>query len=149
MRNLFAVVLFLVAFAFAAETVPAGNAPAGDAPVVPEVSVEQVPVDVMQEELALRDSVMQVRDSLCAVEKDSMRKALVVEDAKCGNWEQSYQTMKENNEVCAKALGVAIDVNEKNKAKADEERKKAATMGTSSFLGGLAVGLLVMWLIMK
>ena len=149
MRNLFAVVLFLVAFAFAAETVPAGNAPAGDAPVVPEVSVEQVPVDVMQEELALRDSVMQVRDSLCAVEKDSLRKALVVEDAKCGNWEQSYQTMKENNEVCAKALGVAIDVNEKNKAKADEERKKAATMGTSSFLGGLAVGLLVMWLIMK
>lgn len=149
MRNLFAVVLFLVAFAFAAETVPAGNAPAGDAPVVPEASVEQVPVDVMQEELALRDSVMQVRDSLCAVEKDSLRKALVVEDAKCGNWEQSYQTMKENNEVCAKALGVAIDVNEKNKAKADEERKKAATMGTSSFLGGLAVGLLVMWLIMK
>lgn len=149
MRNLFAVVLFLVAFTFAAETVPAGNAPAGDAPVVPEASVEQVPVDVMQEELALRDSVMQVRDSLCAVEKDSLRKALVVEDAKCGNWEQSYQTMKENNEVCAKALGVAIDVNEKNKAKADEERKKAATMGTSSFLGGLAVGLLVMWLIMK
>lgn len=149
MRNLFAVVLFLVAFAFAAETVPAGNAPAGDAPVVPEASVEQVPVDVMQEELALRDSVMQVRDSLCAVEKDSLRKALVVEDAKCGNWEQSYQTMKENNEVCAKALSVAIDVNEKNKAKADEERKKAATMGTSSFLGGLAVGLLVMWLIMK
>ena len=149
MRNLFAVVLFLVAFTFAAETVPAGNAPAGDAPVVPEASVEQVPVDVMQEELALRDSVMQVRDSLCAVEKDSLRKALVVEDAKCGNWEQSYQTMKENNEVCAKALGVAIDVNEKNKAKADEERKKAATMGTSSFLGGLAVGLLVMWLIMR
>lgn len=149
MRNLFAVVLFLVAFAFAAETVPAGNAPAGDAPVVPEASVEQVPVDVMQEELALRDSVMQVRDSLCAVEKDSLRKALVVEDAKCGNWEQSYQTMKQNNEVCAQALSVAIDVNEKNKAKADEERKKAATMGTSSFLGGLAVGLLVMWLIMK
>ncbi len=97
----------------------------------------------------MRDSVMQVRDSLCAVEKDSLRKALVVEDAKYGNWEQSYQTMKQNNEVCAQALSVAIDVNEKNKAKADDERKKAATMGTSSFFGGLAVGLLVMWLIMR
>ena len=149
MKKILAVLLFLVAFTFAAETALADNEPAGGAPVASEASVEQVPVDVMQEELAMRDSVMQVRDSLCAVEKDSLRKALVVEDAKCGNWEQSYQTMKQNNEVCAQALSVAIDVNEKNKAKADDERKKAATMGTSSFFGGLAVGLLVMWLIMR
>ena len=149
MKKFLAVVLCVVALAFAAETAPAGNAPAGEAPAVSDAPAEQVPVDVMQEELAVRDSVMQVRDSLCAVEKDSLRKALVVEDAKCANWEQSYQTMKQNNEVCAKALSVSIDVNEKNKQKADDERKKAATMGTSSFLGGLAVGLLVMWLIMK
>lgn len=122
---------------------------ANTAPVATETPAEQVPVDVMQEELAMRDSVMQVRDSLCAVEKDSLRKAVVVEEAKCANWEQSYQTMKQNNEVCAQALGVAIDVNEKNKDKADDERKKAATMTSTSFMGGLAIGLLVMWLIMK
>lgn len=122
---------------------------ANSAPVATEAPAEQVPVDVMQEELAMRDSVMQVRDSLCAVEKDSLRKAVVVEEAKCANWEQSYQTMKQNNEVCAQALGVAIDVNEKNKDKADDERKKAATMTSTSFMGGLAIGLLVMWLIMK
>ena len=103
----------------------------------------------MQEELALRDSVMQVRDSLCVVEKDSLRKAVVVEEAKCANWEQSYQTMKQDNEVCAKALGVAIEVNEKSKDKVDDEKKKAAAMSSTSFFGGLAIGLLVMWLIMK
>ena len=98
---------------------------------------------------AMRDSVMQVRDSLCMVEKDSLRKAVVVEEAKCANWEQSYQTVKKDNEVCAQALGVAIEVNEKNKNAADEERKKAAMTTGSSFLGGLGIGLLIMWLIMK
>ena len=149
MKKILAVLLFLVAFTFAAETAPADNVPAGGAPVASEASVEQVPVDVMQEELAMRDSVMQVRDSLCAVEKDSLRKALVVEDAKCGNWEQSYQTMKQNNEVCAQALGIALEVNEKTKDKAEEERKKMTMMGGSSFLGGIGIGLLIMWLIMK
>ena len=144
----FLVVLFCVAtFAFAAGAAPA-DAPAGNAPAA-EASAEQVPVDVMQEELAMRDSVMQVRDSLCAVEKDSLRKAVVVEEAKCANWEQSYQTMKKNNEVCAQALGVALDVNEKSKEKVDDEKRKAATMSGSSFLGGLGIGLLVMWLIMR
>lgn len=142
MKKILAVVFCVAALAFAATPEPA---PAAATPA----SSEQVPVDVMQEELAMRDSVMQVRDSLCAVEKDSLRKAIVVEDAKCANWEQSYQTMKQNNEVCAQALGVAIDVNEKNKEKVDEEKRKAATMSSTSFMGGLAVGLLVMWLIMK
>ena len=142
MKKILAVVFCVAALVFAVtpEPAPAAATPAPS---------EQVPVDVMQEELAMRDSVMQVRDSLCAVEKDSLRKAIVVEDAKCANWEQSYQTMKQNNEVCAQALGVAIDVNEKNKEKVDEEKRKAATMSSTSFMGGLAVGLLVMWLIMK
>lgn len=141
-------VLFLVAMALAAQPTqetlpPSGSASAESSPA------EMVPVDVMREELALRDSVMQVRDSLCVVEKDSLRKAMVVEEAKCANWEQSYQTMKQNNEVCAKALGIALEVNEKTKNKADDEKKKAAAMSSTSFFGGLGIGLLVMWLIMK
>lgn len=146
MKNLLALVFCLAAILFAAEPVTAPQTPAK---TEVEASVEQVPVDVMQEELAMRDSVMQVRDSLCAVEKDSLRKAIVVEEAKCANWEQSYQTMKQNNEVCAQALGVALDVNEKGKEKVDDEKRKAATMTGTSFLGGLGVGLLVMWLIMR
>ncbi len=146
--KVFVFVLFLVAMALAAQPAqetlpPSGSATAESSPA------ETVPVDVMQEELALRDSVMQVRDSLCVVEKDSLRKAVVVEEAKCANWEQSYQTMKQDNEVCAKALGVAIEVNEKSKDKVDDEKKKAAAMSSTSFFGGLAIGLLVMWLIMK
>ena len=158
-----AVLLFAVAFAFAAPS-NAGNAqssaantqvantqaapaqPAGESPVA-EAPAEMVPVDVMQEELALRDSVMQIRDSLCAVEKDSLRKSVVVEEAKCANWEQSYQVMKQNNEVCAKALGIAIEASEKDKDRADEERRKAAVMSSSSFMGGLLVGALLFWLI--
>ena len=101
----------------------------------------------MQEELAIRDSVMQLRDSLCIVEKDSLRKSVVVEEAKCANWEQSYQVMKQNNEVCAKALGIAIEASEKDKDRADEERRKAAVMSSSSFMGGLLVGALLFWLI--
>lgn len=157
----FAVLLFAVALAFAAPS-NAGNAPsnagntqvansqavpaqpAGESPAAP---AEMVPVDVMQEELSLRDSVMQVRDSLCMVEKDSLRKTVVVEEAKCANWEQSYQTMKQNNEVCAKALGIAIEASEKDKDRADEERRKAAVMSSSSFMGGLLVGALLFWLI--
>ena len=33
--------------------------------------------------------------------------------------------------------------------KVDDEKRKAATMTGTSFLGGLGVGLLVMWLIMR
>ena len=125
----------------AAPAQPAGESPATEAPA------EMVPVDVMQEELAIRDSVMQLRDSLCTVEKDSLRKSVVVEEAKCANWEQSYQVMKQNNEVCAKALGIAIEASEKDKDRADEERRKAAVMSSSSFMGGLLVGALLFWLI--
>ena len=138
MKKFFALVISVAAIAFAAET---ASVPAPTDPTV-DTSVEQVPVDVMQEELSLRDS-------LCMVEKDSLRKAVVVEEAKSANWEKSYQTMKADNEVCAKALGVALGVNEKSKENADEEKKKAAMMGGTSFLSGLGIGLLIMWLIMK
>ena len=157
-----AVLLFAVAFAFAAPSnagnaqPSAANTQVANTQTAPAQSAgessaaapaEMVPVDVMQEELALRDSVMQVRDSLCTVEKDSLRKSVVVEEAKCANWEQSYQVMKQNNEVCAKALGIAIEASEKDKDRADEERRKAAVMSSSSFMGGLLVGALLFWLI--
>ena len=135
-----AAILFFAAFAFAADA---------DSVAVSGAPVEQVSAAEFREELALRDSVMQLRDSLCAVEKDSLRKSVVVEEAKCANWEQSYQVMKQNNEVCAKALSIAIEASEKDKDRADEERRKAAVMSSSSFMGGLLIGALLFWLIFE
>lgn len=68
-------------------------------------------------EIAHRDSLMAVADSSCSVEKDSLRAALNSEQAKTKNWEQSYETMKKNNETCARALSVSIEANEKSKEK--------------------------------
>ena len=63
-------------------------------------------------EIAVRDSVMAIRDSACTVEKQSLRSDLEVEKAKCENWEQSYNTLKKNNETCAKALSVAMQASQ-------------------------------------
>lgn len=68
-------------------------------------------------EIAHRDSLMAVADSSCSVEKDSLRATLNSELAKTKNWEQSYETMKKNNETCARALSVSIEANEKSKEK--------------------------------
>ena len=136
MKRIFSFLLLLVALAFAQE--PSGEHVPADSGVA---------ASVVREELALRDSVMQAHDSLCTVEKDSLRTAIVVEQAKCANWEQSYQTVKKDNEVCAQALGVAIEANQRDKDSAAEERKKAAVMSSSSFFGGLLVGGLLFWLI--
>lgn len=139
MIRLAALALFLSAsVVFAAEEAPDTLAAAG-----------QGPVDVMQQELALRDSVMQAQGNACAMEKDSLRAAIDVEKAKSENWEKSYNTLKKDNEVCAQALGISIGVNEQKNEKAKEDRQQAAMMSGSSFLGGVGIGLLIMWLIMK
>lgn len=106
-------------------------------------------------ELAVRDSVMAVRDSACTVEKQSLRSDLEVEKAKCENWEQSYNTLKKNNETCAKALSVAMQASqeqaEKQKAKdakAKEDEKNSMMMQSASMLGSFGLGMLIMWLIL-
>ena len=105
-------------------------------------------------ELAVRDSVMAVRDSACTVEKQSLRSELEIEKAKCENWEQSYNTLKKNNETCAKALSVAIEASqeqtEKQKAKenSEKEQKDSDRMMTgASMAASFGLGMLIMWLI--
>jgi hypothetical protein len=106
-------------------------------------------------EIAVRDSVMAIRDSACTVEKQSLRSDLEVEKAKCENWEQSYNTLKKNNETCAKALSVAMQASqeqaEKQKAKdakAKEDEKNSMMMQSASMLGSFGLGMLIMWLIL-
>ncbi len=107
-------------------------------------------------EIAVRDSVMALHDSACTVEKKSLRTDLDVERAKCENWEQSYNTLKKNNETCAKALSVAMEASqnqsekyEKQKKEIEEQRASDRTMTSVSMLGSFGIGMLIMWLIMK
>lgn len=91
-------------------------------------------------ELAIRDSVM----TACNVESDSLRNLIESEQAKSANWEQSYNTIKQDNSVCQQALRVAIDAaSDKN----GSVKKEAAMMTGTSFLGGIAIGMLLFWLI--
>jgi hypothetical protein len=118
------------------------------------VSVSESPrVDpvekALEQEILLRDSLMQVQGEACTAEKDSLRAVIETEKAKSENWEKSYNTVKGSNETCAQALSVSLGVNEKKKEDVEKERQSAAMMTSTSFLGGIGIGLLIMWLIMK
>ena len=103
----------------------------------------------LQQEIAVRDSVMQVQGDACTLEKDSLRSVIETEKAKSENWEKSYNTVKKDNETCAQMLSTSIGVNENKKEKEENDRRAAAMATSSSFLGGVGIGLLIMWLIMK
>ncbi|WP_139261116.1 hypothetical protein [Fibrobacter sp. UWOV1] len=103
----------------------------------------------LKQELAVRDSVMQVQGDACTLEKDSLRSVIESEKAKSENWEKSYNTVKKDNETCAQMLVTSIGMNEKKQEKEQEDRRSAAMAASSSFLGGVGIGLLIMWLIMK
>lgn len=106
-------------------------------------------VKELKEEVSVRDSVMELERNACKLEKDSLRKEIDTEKAKSGNWESSYNTLKKDNERCAQVLGVSLGVNEKKKERSEKDRKEAAMMTTGSFIGGIGLGVLIMWLIMK
>ena len=103
--------------------------------------------DELKTEIALRDSLMAEQGNACKVEKDSLRRTIETEQAKSSNWEKSYETLKQENDVCTKALGVSIDISEKNKEKAENEKKNASMMASTSLIGGIALGMLLFWLI--
>ena len=134
--------IFFVSFALCASLAMAEEA-------VPEAQQAPSAEAELQQELAVRDSVMQQQGDACNLEKDSLRAAIEVEKAKSDNWEKSYNTIKKDNETCAQMLSTSIGVNEKKKEKEDQDRRSAAMATSSSFLGGFGVGMLVMWLIMK
>ena len=134
--------IFFVSFALCASFAMAEEA-------VPEAQQAPSAQAELQQEIAVRDSVMQQQGDACNLEKDSLRAAIEVEKAKSDNWEKSYNTIKKDNETCAQMLSTSIGVNEKKKEKEDQDRRSAAMATSSSFLGGFGVGMLVMWLIMK
>ena len=103
----------------------------------------------LKQEIAVRDSVMQVQNDACTIEKDSLRAVIETEKAKSENWEKSYNTVKKNNETCAQMLSTSIGVNESKKEKEQEDQRSAAMAASSSFLGGIGIVLLIMWLIMR
>lgn len=150
--SMFAVVVLSATFLFAEETsvAPVAETPVAETAVqIAEANqnAEQNQGEVLKQEIAVRDSVMALRDSSCSAEKDSLKKSLEVEQAKSANWEKSYNEIKQNNEVCAQALSVSIGVNEKKKEKEEMDRQQAAMMTSSSFIGGVGLGMLLFWLI--
>ena len=56
-----------------------------------------VPAAEVAAELSVRDSVMAARENACKAETDSLRTAIESEHAKSANWEQSYNTVKQDN----------------------------------------------------
>lgn len=131
----------LIVLAFAGAANAAGKALESDAEKAELVA-----------ELAVRDSVMAIHDSVCIVEKKALRSDLEIERAKCENWEQSYNTLKKNNETCAKALSVAVQASqeqaEKQKAKEKEKEKSDVVMQSASMAASFGLGMLIMWLIL-
>ena len=138
-KRILGILLIVVMAVFAEE-------PATAQPVVnSSASVETE----LKQELAVRDSVMQVQGDACTMEKDSLRAVIETEKAKSDNWEKSYNVVKKDNETCAQMLNTSLGVNENKKEKEEQERRSAAMAASSSFLGGISLGLLIMWLIMK
>lgn len=135
----------LIVLAFAGAANAAGNAAVSDAGRDAEKAE-------LVAELAVRDSVMAIHDSVCIVEKKALRSDLEIERAKCENWEQSYNTLKKNNETCAKALSVAVQASqeqaEKQKVKEKEKEKSDVVMQSASMAASFGLGMLIMWLIL-
>lgn len=98
------------------------------------------------EEISIRDSVMALHDSSCAAEKDSLRFAMKMESSMCESWKQSYETMRKDNESCAQALRTAKEENENKVNEAEKSNSSSVIVPTSTFLGGLGIGMLLFWL---
>lgn len=141
MNRIFKIVMVLLSLSLSVAFADEAAAPVADSATTVATELKQ--------EIALRDSVMQVQGNACSVEKDSLRAVIETEKAKSDNWEKSYNTVKKDNETCAQMLVTSIGVNEKKQEKEQEDRRAAAMATSSSFLGGVGIGLLIMWLIMK
>lgn len=141
MNRIFQIVMVLLSLSLSVAFADEAAAPVADSATTVATELKQ--------EIALRDSVMQVQGNACSVEKDSLRAVIETEKAKSDNWEKSYNTVKKDNETCAQMLVTSIGVNEKKQEKEQEDRRAAAMATSSSFLGGVGIGLLIMWLIMK
>lgn len=136
-KKFFSLIAFLAVFVFAAETSPAGMD-----------SVQAMPDQTKEllAEIALRDSLMAVRDSSCVAEKESLRSDMAMEKAMCQSWQQSYETMRKDNESCAQALRTAKEENENKVNETEKSNSSSVIVPTSTFLGGLGIGMLLFWL---
>lgn len=140
---------FVAAVSFAEEAPAPAEVVSAEANVAAVENAAETPSveSELKSEIAVRDSVMAVQAESCSADKDSLRRALEVEQAKSANWEQSYETIKKDNALCAQALTVSIGVNEKKSEITKEEKLQASTMAAGTFLGGIGVGMLIFYLI--
>lgn len=155
MKKILFALLALATFTFAAET---SNNVAADSSAVlaadttltvaADSSVSVAPVSAEASyEIALRDSLLAAKDSASAAEKQALQTKLDIESARCGNWEQSYAVLDTNFQTCSKMLRVYAETAEKKTEQLNEARKMNAMAQSTSFIGGVLLGILVGWLI--
>jgi len=94
------------------------------------------------EALAVRDSVMAVRDSAAKATEAALRTELQNEQSQCKNWEHSWNTLKDDHEKCTKALRVSIEAQMEGTS---QKKDESQYMTVSSFLAGIVLGLLAGW----
>lgn len=166
-------ILFALAFAtfaFAAETqpvVPATESTVNE--VAPQatdiVAITEAPsqtdsakataaIDVIaanqathDSEIALRDSLLAAKDSINAADKQAMQTKLDVQEARCENWEKSYSTLETDFQTCSRMLRTSIETQEQKDKQLKETAKMNAMAQSTSFIGGVLIGLLIGWLV--
>jgi len=156
MKKLFLVLAF-VAAAFAVEESAPIASTAISEPAIDTVSAKKetaTPIDVMaanqassDAEIALRDSLLAAKDSVNAAEKADMQTKLDVTSARCESWEKSYAVLDTNFQTCSKMLRVYAETAEKKTQQLNEASKMNAMAQSTSFVGGVLIGLLIGWLV--
>lgn len=104
------------------------------------VKVDSIAKSEVQEELAIRDSLLALGDSLRAAEEKVHQTELEVQNARCENWEKSYSTLQQEYNTCTKILRVNLTNGE---AKQKEMQRMARIAQMGSWVGGIVIGLLV------
>lgn len=104
------------------------------------VKVDSVAKSEVQEELALRDSLLAVGDSIRAAEQKMHESEMEIQNARCENWEKSYSTLQQEYNTCTKILRVNLTNGE---AKQKEMQRMARIAQMGSWVGGIVIGLLL------
>lgn len=108
----------------------------------PRDSLEENAINPLARELAEKDSLLSLRDSLYLSEEARLKKEITLSEARCENWEKSFNTVQEELNSCAKVLRVTYETQEAN---AKDSRRNLLIAQTGSFIGGILVGLLLYW----
>lgn len=106
-------------------------------------------LNICQQELKLRDSIIIVNDSIHRSKESFYKSELLLEKEKVDNWESSFNLMKDEYQKCSMALSQADFTEEENVSTVSSDSlskednsssAKTKVLIGASFLGGVAIG---------